>query len=58
MKFKYGSMFPWNRKWEPTPVFLLGGFRGQRRLIGYPWGCKELDMTQHSTVIAMFPMKM
>ena len=25
-----------------------GKWRGQRSLVGYsPWGCKELDMTQH-----------
>ena len=41
-----------------TPVFLLGGFCGERRLVGYPWGCKELDMIEHGTVIAMFPMNM
>ena len=37
---------PWNKKWKPIPVFLLGGFHGQRSLAGYsPWGHKELDMT-------------
>ena len=30
---------PWKRKWQPTPVFLPGGFHGQRSLVGYsPWG--------------------
>ena len=39
---------PWWRKWQSTPVFLPGGFHGQRSLVGYgPWGCKELDMTEH-----------
>ena len=29
----------WSRKWQATPVFLLGKFHGQRRLAGYsPWG--------------------
>ena len=29
---------PWSRKWQPTPVFLLGKFHGQRSLVGYsPW---------------------
>ena len=23
---------PWSRKWQPTPVFLLGKFHGQRSL--------------------------
>ena len=26
---------PWNRKWQPTPVFLPGKFPGQRSLAGY-----------------------
>ena len=25
---------PWRRKWQPTPVFLPGKFRGQRSLMG------------------------
>ena len=31
----------------PTPVFLSGGFHGQRSLAGYsPWGLKESDTTE------------
>ena len=31
---------PCRRKWQPTPVFLLGKSHGQRRLAGHsPWGC-------------------
>ena len=26
---------PWRRTWQPTPVFLLGEFHGQRSLAGY-----------------------
>ena len=38
----------WNRKWQPTTVFLPGRFRGQRGLMGHsPWGGKESDMTEH-----------
>ena len=38
---------PWRREWQPTPVFLPGELPGQRSLAGYyPWGCKELDMTE------------
>jgi len=38
---------PWRRKWQPTPVFLLGEFHGQRSLVGYsPWGHKQLDTTE------------
>ena len=33
---------PWRRKWQPTPVFLLGEFHGQRSLEGYsPWSHKQ-----------------
>ena len=38
---------PWNRKWQPTPVFLPETFHGQRSLVSYsPWGPKESDMTE------------
>ena len=41
-----GSMIPCKRKWQPTPVFLPGGSRGQRSLAGYhPGGHQELDTT-------------
>ena len=34
---------PWRRKWQPTPVFLLGKSHGQRSLVGYsPWGHKKI----------------
>ena len=33
---------PWSRKWQPTSVFLLGKFHGQKSLAGYsPWGHKS-----------------
>ena len=39
---------PLRREWLPTAVFLPGEFHGQRSLVGYsPWGCKELDTTEH-----------
>ena len=38
---------PWRRKWQPTPVFLLGESHGQSSLEGYsPRGRKELDTTE------------
>ena len=38
---------PWNRKWQPSPVFLPGKYHGWRSLVGYsPWGHKELDTTE------------
>ena len=34
---------PLRREWQPTPVFLPGGSRGQRSLEGdSPWGCKTV----------------
>ena len=39
---------PWRRKWQPTPVFLLGEFHEQRSLVGWsPWGHKESDTTEY-----------
>ena len=38
---------PWRRKWQPTPVFLVGESHRQRSLVGYSsWGCKESDTTE------------
>ena len=38
---------PWRRKWQSTPVLLLGKSHGQRSLVGYSlWGGKESDMTE------------
>ena len=34
------------RKWLPTPVFLPGQSHGQRSLVGYKGGHKELDMNE------------
>ena len=37
----------WNRKRQPTPVFLSGESQRERRLAGYcPWGHKESDTTE------------
>ena len=41
----------WRREWQPTLVFLLGEYYGQRSLVGYsPWGCKESDTTEGLTL--------
>ena len=38
---------PWRRKWQPTPVFLLGESHGERSLADFsPWGHKKLDTTE------------
>ena len=46
---------PWRREWLPTPVFLPGGFHGQRSLVGNsPWDHKESDTTEQLTVTLFF----
>ena len=43
--------FPWRKKWQLTPVILLGKSRRQKSLVGYsPWGHKELDMAEHTHI--------
>ena len=43
-----GKIF-WRRKWQPTPVFLLGKSHGQRSLAGYnPQGPTEWDTPEHT----------
>ena len=38
----------WRRKWQPTPVFLLGKSHARGALVGYsPWGYKESNMAEH-----------
>ena len=42
-------MMVWGKKWQPTPVFLLGKSHRQRSLVGYsPWGHKESDMIEET----------
>ena len=37
----------WRRKWQPTPVFLLGESQGRGSLVGYRlWGRTESDTTE------------
>ena len=37
----------WRRKWQPTPVFLLGESQGRGSLVGCRlWGHTESDMTE------------
>ena len=34
---------PWSSKWQPTSVFLLGKFHGERSLVDYsPWGSQTV----------------
>ena len=42
-----GQEDPLEKGMEPTPVFFLGEFHGQRSLVGCSlWGHKESDMTE------------
>ena len=46
-----GGKIPWRRKWQPTPILLLGKCHGQRSLAGYsPQGCKESENTEHLSI--------
>ena len=43
---------PWNRKWQPTLVFLPGKSHEQRSLVGYsPWDHKESDTSEHACTL-------
>ena len=45
------GLFPWRRKWQPSPVFLPGESHGQSSLVGYSTrGCKESDMIELLTL--------
>ena len=38
---------PWQRAWQPTPVFLPGGSNRQKSLVGYsPQSRKELNVIE------------
>ena len=42
----------WRRKWQLTPVSLPEKSHGQRSLVGFgPWGCEELDITEHTEAL-------
>ena len=47
--YPWVGKIPWRREWQPTSVFMPGEFHGQRSLVGFAWGCKELDMTEQLT---------
>ena len=50
-----GSIDPWRKKWQPTPVFLLGKSHGQRSLAEHsPWGHKESDTTESLSKHALY----
>ena len=46
-----GGKILWRKDWQPSPVFLLGKFHGQRSLVGYsPWGRKVLHTPELLTL--------
>ena len=46
---------PWRRKWQPTPVLLLGEFHGQRSLAGYrPGAAKSQDWVTNTFTFNFF----
>ena len=46
---------PWKRKWQHTPVFLVGEFHGQKSLAGYsPQGCKESATTEWLSYVCIY----
>ena len=50
--FTYTFMH-WRRKWQPTPVFLLGESQGRQSLVGCRlWGRTELDTTESNLAAA------
>ena len=43
-ELNWTGKIPWGRKWQPTPLFLLGRSHGQRSLAGYSlWGWTQLS---------------
>ena len=49
---------PWRREWQPTPLFLLEQFHGQRSLADpSPRGCKESDTTEQLTLTLSLPSR-
>ena len=45
---------PWKRKWLPTPVFLPGGFQGQRSLVGYSQGSQRVRQTERLSLYTLY----
>ena len=48
--------FPWRRKWQTTPVFLLGKFHGQSSLAATTHRIAELDMTEQLNTHTALPI--
>ena len=45
--FSLFTFMHWSRKWQPTPVFLLGESQGRGSLVGcHLWGRTESDTTE------------
>ena len=47
LKLKKVGKTTWRRKWQPTPVLLLGESQGRGSLLGCRlWDCTESDTTE------------
>ena len=52
--FSLFTFMHWRRKWQPTPVFLLGETQGQWSLVGCRlWGHTESDTTKANQQLAV-----
>ena len=49
----------WRRKWQPSPVFLLGKSHGEMSWWATinPWDGKESEMTQHARTLCIYILK-
>ena len=46
---------PWRRKWQPTPVFLLGKPQGQKSMVGYrPQGHRVEQLSHWAHELTLF----
>ena len=44
----YATAFSWRRKWQPTPIFLLGKSHGQRSLEGYIQSMSRIQLSMYT----------
>ena len=52
-----GSGFPWQEKWQPTPVFLPGKSHGRQRLVSYSprgWQKSRAELSNWKMTISIY----
>ena len=53
-----GQEDPQRKKWQLTPIFLLGKFHGQKHLAGFsPWSQTRLDERAHTHIHTHIPLE-